>query len=199
MGALAFSLALGIGNEEHLHSHLPFRYWQWRYASFCPLRTPPHHARVDLPLSFGVTNPKTLPHEARAFTHDDMTFPPTMVPAVILLPPFPPSLCLCSISPCCFPSIIPVPSPHVDCLVPLPPTPASLSPSHSRRPGNATSKCNTTVWVSSLPFPRVVHGLAGNVGNMLMTCLRPATCQNVANFFSDMPIPATRFSCVGTL
>ena len=35
--------------------------------------------------------------------------------------------------------------------------------------------------------------LAGNVGDML------ATSENVANFHSDMPIPATRFSCVGTL
>ncbi len=36
-------------------------------------------------------------------------------------------------------------------------------------------------------------GLARNVSDML------ATSKNVANFCSDMPIPATRFSCVGTL
>ncbi len=36
-------------------------------------------------------------------------------------------------------------------------------------------------------------GLAGNVGDM------SATSKNVANFRSDMPIPATHFSCVGTL
>ena len=181
---------LGIGNEDMHHfalsgHHLTMQGWiyhchlAWQILKLCRMRQSIYPWRHDFSPYDG---PRRYP---------PATISPQSLP-VQHLPIF-----SCRLG--CFPSIIPVPSPHVDCLVPLPPTPASLSPSHSRRPGNATSKCNTTVWVSSLPFPRVVHGLAGNVGNMLMTCLRPATCQNVANFFSDMPIPATRFSCVGTL
>ena len=125
MAACAFPFALGMSNIG--------------FALFCPLRTPPDHARVDLPSSFGVANPETFSREAGhscARRHgfypcNDCSCPPPAtitpqsLPARHLLPFFSRHLRRC-------PSTNPLPPPQVDCLVPSPPTPASLSPSHSR-------------------------------------------------------------------
>jgi hypothetical protein len=46
MAALAFPIALGMSNIG--------------FAPFSPIRTPPHHARVDLASPSGMANPETL-------------------------------------------------------------------------------------------------------------------------------------------
>jgi hypothetical protein len=72
MAALAFPLALGMGNKG--------------FASFSPRRTPPHHARVDLAS-------KLCCARRSIHAHEDTTSPPAMVAVVFTLPPFPPNLC----------------------------------------------------------------------------------------------------------
>jgi hypothetical protein len=60
---------------------------------------------------------------------------------------------------------------------------------HKTRSQGGGHPRRTSTVITMMPMMPI---LAGNVGDM------SATREYVANFRSDMPIPATRFSCVGT-
>ncbi len=129
MAALAFPLALSMSNKG--------------FASFCPRRIPPRHARVDLASLAELQILKLCCVRRSIHAHEDMTLPPAIVTVVILLSPFPPHLCPHGISPSAIVIVVDFPppplSPHLMLIV------RSLPLQHQR--------ASPLIFLTALPMP----------------------------------------------